>query len=265
MVVDAHNHAQDSRLDSVRAGLAEAWTTAGLEFAVVNGTREEDWDRVGELSAADPRLLASYGLHPWFVDQAKPGWKDRLQLRLESCRAGVGEIGLDHWKAGHDPIRQEDAFLWQFDFAARTNLPASVHCLQAFGRLRELLHGRATPACGWLLHSYGGPKEMVRDFAAMGAYFSFSGYFLHPRRVARLDVFRRVPRDRLLIETDAPDMAGPYPARPFDAGPGLNHPANIRAVLEGLARELGEPVAELEARTTANARRLFDALLPGLP
>ena len=106
---------------------------------------------------------------------------------------------------------------------------------------------------------------MVREFASMGAYFSFSGTFLHPRKATRLDVFRQIPPDRLLVETDAPDMPGPDFVRPVDAGPGLNHPANIRAVLEGLARELGEPIAELEARTTANARRLFAALLPGLP
>ena len=262
MVVDAHNHAQAPRLDPVRAGMADAWSSAGLEFAVVNGTREEDWGRVGELCAADPRLLPSYGLHPWFVDQSGPDWRERLTHRLASGRAGVGEIGLDRWKPGLDPIRQEEAFLWQFDLAAQRNLPATVHCLQAFGRLRELLRDRAVPACGWLLHAYGGPREMVREFSDLGAYFSFSGYFLHPRKTARLDVFRHVPRDRLLIETDAPEMAGPDPARPFDAGPGLNHPANIRAVLEGLARAWGEPADELDAQTTANARRLFAPLLP---
>ena len=265
MVVDAHNHAHDPRLNSVRAGMAKTLATAGLSFAIVNGTREDDWGRVGEVCAADPRLLPSFGLHPWFVDQAGPHWRDRLLQCLASGHAGVGEIGLDRWKPGLDPARQEEAFLWQFDLAAQRNLPATVHCLQAFGRLRDLLHGQATPACGWLLHSYGGPTEMVREFASMGAYFSFSGTFLHPRKGTRLEAFRQVPRDRLLIETDAPDMPGPDPVRPFDAGPGLNHPANIRAVLEGLARELGEPVAELEARTTANARRLFAALLPGSP
>ncbi len=265
MVVDAHNHAQAPRLDPVRAGMADAWSSAGLEFAVVNGTREDDWERVGKVCSADPRLLPSYGLHPWFVDEAGPDWRERLLPRLVSGCAGVGEIGLDRWKPGLDPARQEDAFLWQFDLAAERNLPATVHCLQAFGRLRDLLRARAVPACGWLLHSYGGPGEMVREFAAMGAYFSFSGHFLHPRKAARLVVFRQVPRDRLLIETDAPEMPGPDSVRPFDAGPGLNHPANIRAVLEGLARELGEPADELEAQTTANARRLFAPLMPESP
>lgn len=261
MVVDAHNHAQDARLDAARGGMAAAWTRAGLDFAVVNGTCEADWGRVRDLTAGDPRLLPGYGLHPWFVDQAEPGWQARLQHLLESGAAGVGEIGLDHWKTGLDRSRQEEAFLWQFELAARLGLPASVHCLRAFGRLRALLDGRPTPRCGWLLHAYGGPVEMIPAFAEMGACFSFSGGFLHAARSARMEVFRQVPRDRLLVETDAPDMPGPDFARPFDAGPGVNHPANIRAVLDGLARALGEDPATLEAATTANARRLFQPLL----
>ena len=261
MVVDAHNHAQDARLEAVRAGMAGAWTRAGLDFAVVNGTCEADWPRVSGLAIEDPRILPCYGLHPWFVDRAASGWQARLRHLLESGAAGVGEIGLDHWKPGLDRSRQEEAFLWQFDLAARLDRPASVHCLRAFGRLRELLDGRPAPRCGWLLHAYGGPEELIPAFAEMGACFSFSGGFLHPARSARVEVFRRVPRDRLLVETDAPDMPGPDAARPFDAGPGLNHPANIRAVLDGLARALGEDPANLEAATTANARRLFQPLL----
>jgi peptide/nickel transport system permease protein len=98
----------------------------------------------------------------------------------------IGEIGLDRWmldqpdrwrallaaagQAKHDPpslAEQESVFLPQLRLAAERNLPASIHCLHAFGRLRELLESHPRPKCGWLLHSYGGPAELVPVFARL--------------------------------------------------------------------------------------------------
>ena len=81
MVVDAHNHAHDPRLNSVRAGMAKTLATAGLSFAIVNGTREDDWGRVGEVCAADPRLLPSFAcIHGSLIKPARTG-------AIDSCSA----------------------------------------------------------------------------------------------------------------------------------------------------------------------------------
>src|ERR1019366_5990338 len=123
--------------------------------------------------------------------------------------------------------------------AAARNLPVSIHCLQAWGRLHELLRDHPRPARGFVLHSFGGPAEMIPAFAKLGAYFSFPGYFLHERKPRQRETFRQVPPDRLLIETDAPDQPLPdekvlHPLVAADGRP-LNHPANLVAVYAGLA------------------------------
>jgi TatD DNase family protein len=107
------------------------------------------------------------------------------------------------------------------------------------------------------MHSFGGSIETARRLIPLGSYFSFSGHFLHPRKSAMLDVFRQLPHDRLLLETDAPDMLPPEEIITHPLPGNHNHPANLPAIGHALARVLGmtpEAVADL---TRANARRCF--------
>ena len=117
------------------------------------------------------------------------------------------------------------------------------------------------PACGFLLHSYGGSPEMIPAFAKLGAYFSIPGYFAHERKIRQRETFRHVPTDRLLIETDAPDQPLPDHRNRFPLldtiGKPVNHPANLRAVYDFATELLGVPPNELEARGEANFHRLF--------
>ena len=126
----------------------------------------------------------------------------------------------------------------------------------------ELLRENPRPERGFVLHSFGGPAEMIPAFAKLGAYFSFPGYFLHERKLKQRETFRHVPANRLLIETDAPDQSLPaekilYPLAAADGSP-LNHPANLPAVYSGLAELLGEKVESLAARVEENFLRVFD-------
>ena len=125
----------------------------------------------------------------------------------------------------------------------------------------ELLQTNPRPARGFVLHSFGGPVEMVPAFARLGAYFSFPGYFLHERKLRQRETFKHVPADRLLIETDAPDQHLPedkilHPLPGAD-GKALNHPANLPAVYTGLAEFLGDKVESLAARVEENFQRVF--------
>jgi TatD DNase family protein len=126
----------------------------------------------------------------------------------------------------------------------------------------EFLRSERRPACGFLLHSYGGPVEMVAPLAALGAYFSFPGYYLHARKTRQRETFKRVPADRLLLETDAPDQPLPdqwvrYPLMDDNRGKPVNHPANLGVIYEKVAEWLDEPVESLALRIEANFRRLF--------
>ncbi|MBA3850040.1 MAG: TatD family deoxyribonuclease [Opitutus sp.] len=274
---DAHNHLQDDWLAPHRARIEADLRAIGLRSAVANGTSEADWPAVAGLAARLPWVLPSYGLHPWDAGNRAEGWFDRLKARLAAePDAAVGEIGLDRWildSAKPDDPRlaglrrapleeQGEVFIKQLSLAAAESRPATIHCLQAFGALEGLLRHVNTPARGFLLHAYGGPREMVARFAEQGAYFSFNGAFLGERHAARREAFRAVPADRLLVETDAPAMPLPapharFPLPPAPDGSPVNHPANLAAAYAGLAELRGVDPDNLTAQVEQNFHRLF--------
>jgi TatD DNase family protein len=231
---------------------------------VVNGACESDWPDVLALAQESKIVLPSFGYHPWYVHERTADWLKRLESFLDRVPSAVGEIGLDRWKPDLPYEYQEEVFLAQLKVAAERNLPASIHCLQTWGRLHELLRDHPRPACGFVLHSFGGPVEMIPAFAKLGAYFSFPGYFLNERKLRQREAFKHVPPDKLLIETDAPDQHLPEVMNRFplvDAtGKPLNHPANLPAVYEGLAGFLGEKLDLLAGRVEENFLRAFGGI-----
>jgi len=262
---DAHNHLQDERLRPHREAVMATAAEAGVVTMVVNGSCEEDWPEVATLAREFPQVIPSFGYHPWYVRQRTPDWQKNLVRQLDQVPSAVGEIGLDRWIRDHDLPQQEEVFVRQLRLAAERDRPVSIHCLQAWGRLFELLQAGPRPRRGFLLHSYGGPQEMVGPLAGLGAFFSLPGYFAHERKRRQRETFRHVPPDRLLIETDAPDQLLPQERNPRPlldpaSGKALNHPANLSAVYEFAAELLGEPLAVLAGMVEENFQRLFGDL-----
>jgi TatD DNase family protein len=262
---DAHNHFQDERLAPVREAALETLRRQHLRRMVVNGTCEQDWPSVLEFAGKCPEAMPSLGYHPWHIKERSAEWEQNLNRYLDQAPCGIGEIGLDRWIKDYDMADQERVFAVQLRLAAERNLPVSIHCLQAWGRLYELLKDLPRPQCGFLLHSYGGPQEMIAPLAGLGAYFSLPGYFAHPRKRRQQQAFRLVPRDRFLIETDAPDQPLPvertkYPLMDPRDGKALNHPANLVAVYEFAAELLGESIEALAGVVEQNFQRLFGTL-----
>jgi TatD DNase family protein len=287
VLFDAHNHLHDEwlqpHLDRIAADLA----ASGVAGAVVNGTCEADWPAVTALAARFPWVRPSYGLHPWDAGNASPQWRDTLLRTLDANpRAALGEIGLDRWildRARPDDPRltglrrapldeQRETFVWQLRVAAERNLPVSIHCLEAWGALADVLRQTPLPPRGFLLHAYGGSAEMAREFAALGAYFSFNACFLPQPRSHRkndtararrhAEVFAAIPRDRLLVETDAPALPPPAERRLYTLpdradGTVLHHPANLGAAYAGLTEILHVSPEQLTAQIAANFQRFF--------
>jgi TatD DNase family protein len=262
MLYDAHNHLQDERLDPWRDEITASISQSGIAEMVVNGSCEEDWPQVAELTRNHPWIRPAFGLHPWYVKERGPHWLQNLRKQLEDHpTAVVGEIGLDRWIENPDIDAQLECFRAQIALAVELDRPATIHCLRASGLLEETLRAAELPRRGFLLHSYGGPAEMIPTFVKMGARFSLSPYFGHPRKTAQLAVFNHVPLDRLLAETDAPDMwppdeLNPHPLKTAD-GASLNHPANLRVSYELLARTRDMPLEQLEATLATNYHTLF--------
>lgn len=274
---DAHNHLQSEslapHLDQVVADLS----AEGIAGAVVNGTSPEDWPQVSALASRFSWVVPSYGIHPWDCGNRPDDWQGQLESRIASePRAQIGEIGLDRWmldRAKPDDPRlsglrrapldeQLEVFIWQLELAADQRRAASIHCIDAWGALLEALRTSKLPTQGFLLHAYAGPVEMIRSFADLGAYFSFNGSYLDPKRTNQREVFNSIPTDRLLIETDAPSMPmrsawkrHDLPEQPEHSF--INHPANLAAVYTGLADFLNQPIESLATQVEQNFTRLF--------
>ena len=277
MLCDAHNHLQDDWLAPHLDAVATEAARLGIGAMVVDGTAEQDWPQVAALARRFPFVRPSYGLHPWDIAGRSSHWLEDLRARLlAEPRAAVGEIGIDRWILDNarpedlppdhpapDPLaEQTEVFLAQLALAVELDRPVSIHCLQAWGQLDELLRSRPLPRRGFLLHAYGGPAEMVPGFAKLGAYFSFNGAFLAAKKTRQRAAFAAVPAERLLVETDAPAMSPPapwltHPLPPSPTGKTVNHPANLAATYAGLAQLRGVPLATLTAQVAENFARLF--------
>lgn len=263
MLYDAHLHLQDARLAAVLGELPRVYGRLGVARVVVNGTCPQDWPAVLKLAQNHEFIIPSFGLHPWQVNNAPNDWLEQLKGTIDTARSlkrpvGIGECGLDKWVKDHDLDRQKHAFRLQLELAAERNLPLSIHCLQAWGSLLGMLTAAPPPARGFLLHSYGGPPEMVDPFIQAGAYFSISGYFLREDKSHKLDAFRKVPTERLLIETDAPDMLPPtklitHKLRDTD----VNHPAHLVRIYEAVSDRLCISLKNLKNTVANNFTRLF--------
>jgi TatD DNase family protein len=269
MLIDAHLHLQDNRLDGVRPQLGELFESENIGQLVVNGTREADWSKVAKCSTSFSQVIPSFGLHPWWLDQRSSHWLDRLEAQLKNYSAAVGEVGLDRWFSKDTIEEQEEVFVEQWNLANKYCLPVSVHCLKAWGRLLDIVRKYPHQGPGFLLHSYGGPAEMIDEWVKLGARFSISGYFAQPRKIGRKEIFKRIPIDRVLIETDAPDMYPPEELRTYNAGNDhnnipINHPGNLRSVYRFAADWLGCSFEQLETQIESNFNQMFGSLTMGV-
>lgn len=273
---DAHQHLHFDELTPHHAAILRDLAAAGVQRIVVNGTNEAEWPVVAALAQEQPSVIPSFGVHPWDCGSRSPQWEQSLRTTLAATPAAhVGEIGLDRFILELKPddpriagIRvapldeQVAVFAAQLVLAAEFNRTASIHCVQAFGPLLDVLRSTPRPARGFLIHGYGGPAEMIAEFAKLGAYFSFNVEMLRSRNTGRLESFKSIPADRLLVETDAPTKPPPddlnrYPLPSLPSGTLVNHPANIAVAYEQLALVRDLPLRDLATLVERNFRRLF--------
>lgn len=259
MWVDSHSHLQDLRLGE-SPPLIATMRLAGIDRCVVNATCEDDWEEVVTLATREPDfILPALGIHPWRAHAAMTGWQERLRLLLEKHpEASIGECGLDQWITEPTMEIQQPVFLDQLRIARELDRPITIHCLKAWGALFDAFR-ESPPPSRFLMHSFNGSVETARRLIPLGAYFSFSGYFLHERKSAVLDVFRKLPTDRILLETDAPDMLPPPGFITHFLPENHNHPANLPAIGGALAEILAMTPEALAALTRENAQICFKA------
>ncbi|HEX8950210.1 MAG TPA: TatD family hydrolase [Polyangia bacterium] len=219
------------------------------------------WARDDALAAVHGALVVSYGLHPQLVatlddaacDDIVRALEERLALRTPAARVvAVGEIGLDGVDERRASLeRQERVFRAQLAIARVHRLPVALHVLKEHPRALAILRDEPLPS-GGVLHSCSASPELVRQYVALGLHVSFSGSITwHGGDNKASRAAMQVPRDRLVVETDAPDQT-PEPQRP-----GRNEPAFLVAIVQAIAHLWGVDFAEAARVTDGNARRLF--------
>lgn len=290
---DAHCHVQDPRIDTCRDQWLKEARELGVQRWTCNGTCPEDWNRVRDLARKTIGLVPSYGLHPWYVtrytsdlslsespldtghdstgqgwnrtssEMQRLGWMEKLMGLLdEDPMACVGEIGLDFTsRRAPDPHSiqlQLEATRMQVRLAKERSRPATLHCVHAHHALLQLLREEGPFPHGVLVHGYADSPESIPGLVGVGASFSVGGHLLKKKETKVREILGRIPLDRLMVETDCPDGYLRTNMNALETPiQGLNHPGNIVAILNELARMIRVGADDLANLTYKNAERMF--------
>lgn len=239
----AHGGSLDAALDAARARGVGRFLCIGISAANAAAVR-----RLAE-SHAD--VYCSVGVHPLDLEPDAEPALDWLLGELDHPRVvAIGETGLDYHYQPEAAALQRAGFALHLQAARQTGKPVIVHTREARADTLAMLREADLPQAG-VLHCFTEDWEMARAALDLGYYISLSGIVTFRNAEALREVARRIPADRLLVETDAPYLAPvPHRGKP-------NLPEYVRDVAEFLAGLRGVPYAELAAQTTANFHRLF--------
>jgi len=253
MFFDSHCHLDHPLLSSDLPGLIAAAKSAGISRFLVPGVDPAGWPGIAALSSRFPEIYPAFGVHPMHAALLTPETASAL-LSLAPSAAAIGEIGLDY--ALSDPPRetQRHAFRAQLRIAVRARLPVLIHCRQAFRDLLDILTEEGVERVGGVMHAFSGSPEVARDCVQLGLHISLAGTVTFRNAVRPLAVAAAVPLERLLLETDAPDLA-PEPHRG-----GVNLPEFLLETAARVAQIRGITLDELSRATTENALRLFSPI-----
>ena len=254
-LVDTHAHLDDEAFHGDLDGVVQRAGEAGVGRIIAVGTTRSSSCRVAELAARYRGVWAAVGIQPNDVAEAAPGdWEAVVELaRTIPKVVAIGETGIDHYwdRTPHD--LQRDYFERHLELAAELDLPVIIHMRES-GRAIVEQFGRfvGRRAVAGVMHSFTGDKELLDQCLDLGLAISFAGMVTFKKSGDLREVARRVPDDRLLVETDAPYLS-PEPLR----GRRPNEPSRIVHTARCLAEVRGVTLEELAERTTTNACRLF--------
>jgi TatD DNase family protein len=253
---DSHTHLESPRFDEDCEQVIARAREAGVTRMVTCGSDLETSAQCVALAAAHGGVHAAVGVHAHEASSAmgdgavSEDTMTRLaQLAEEPGVVAIGEIGLDYHYDFSPRDIQRAVLQRQLRLARHLELPVILHNRQADEDLRQALEAVGTRR--GVLHCFMSDAELATWALERGLYIGIAGPITF-RNVAHLpDIVRRIPLNRLLVETDCPWLA-PHPRRGR-----RNEPAYVRYVAERLAEILDVPAEEIAAQTTANACRLF--------
>jgi TatD DNase family protein len=251
MLVDSHCHLDFEDLSSRLPDVLARMTANGVGAAVCIAVSLEDLPRVLTLAESDDRLFASVGVHPEYSDTQEPSEDQLVALAAHPKVIAIGETGLDYYWHKDAPEWQRDRFRTHIRAARRCALPLVIHTRDAAPDTLRLMAEEGAGEAGGIMHCFTESWEVAAAALDLGFHISFSGIVTFKNALQIKEVARKVPMDRLLIETDAPYLA-PVPYRGK-----ANEPGFVLHVAEEIARLRGLSVEAVAEITTNNFVRLF--------
>lgn len=253
MFFDTHCHLNDKAFKDDIEGYIDRAKKEGVSRLLIIA-----WDVASSMEAIRiaekyNNIYAAVGIHP--VDAVKTPHSDlkKIEGLLHHPKVvAVGEIGLDyHWiKDEKERLIEKDFFIAQIALANKYKKPVIIHMRDAINDTYQTLKANR-PMYNGIMHSYSGPKEMVKDFIDLGFYIGLGGPVTYLNAKEPKEVAKVVPSDRLVVETDAPYLS-PHPFRGRQ-----NESKRIPLIAEMIATLREVSVQEIAKITTENARRLF--------
>ncbi len=253
-LVDSHSHIQGEEFSSDVEGVLERARQAGVKkIIIVGGAGDISSNGAAlELAAHAPELFATVGMHPHDAREVSGEDLDRLKEMAKDPKVvAVGETGLDFYY-NHSPREVQIKLFRRFiHMACETDLPIVIHDRDADPEVVDLVRSEGKGKLRGVVHCFTGDLATAKSFLDLGFYLSFTGIVTFKNAGPLREVVRRIPMDRILVETDAPYLA-PVPKRGK-----RNEPAFVRFVAEAVAEIKGLPLDEMAQATSSNAESLF--------
>ena len=257
-LVDTHCHLN---FHSYRGDLAAVMRRAaahGIQRMIVPAVDPDGCQEVLHLAESWPGIYAAVGIHPNSAFNFETAALTRLRAWAGHERVvAIGEIGLDYYRDKSPKHLQRQVFEKQLELASELDLPVIIHNRDAGGDVLAILEDWAPSLSGNLrggpgvLHAFSAGDAIAERALSLGFYLGFTGPITFKKAEGLRALVKRVPRERLLIETDAPFLTpSPYRGK-------RNEPAYVRYVNAKLAELHGISADEMARQTTANAERLF--------
>jgi TatD DNase family protein len=254
MLIDSHAHIQGKEYAGEAADVIARAREADVERIIAvggAGDMSSNTEAVA-LASAFPDIYATVGMHP---HDAKDVDEDDLrklrELAANEKVVAVGETGLDYYY-NHSPRDMQRRVFAQFIHMAReTGLPIVVHERDAAQEAAELLREESDGDLRGVIHCFTGSYDAARTYLDLGFYLSFTGIITFKNAEPLRDVVRRIPLERMLVETDSPYLT-PVPHRGK-----RNEPAYVRLVAETVAKVKEISLDEVATVTTRNVCELF--------
>ena len=253
LLVDSHCHIDFPDFSEDLDGVLERAAEKDVAYLLCVSVELGKFQRIKALTQAYSHVFSSIGTHPNSdcLLSGEPRVDDLVEGSQDPGVVAIGETGLDYFRSKGDLGWQKDRFRVHIRAAKIAKLPLIVHSRSAKEDTIEILRSEGADECSGVMHCFTEDWPMAVAALNLGFYISFSGIVTFRNALDLQAVARRVPADRLLVETDAPYLS-PVPMRGK-----RNEPSFVRYTAEFLARLRGESAEVLSEETTKNFFRLF--------